>query len=165
MKYVEIPLSQGKVAWVDEEDAARVSQYKWYYKRGYAYRNERLPNGKRRSVLMHREILKLSPEDHRILDHIVSTRTWDNRKSNLRFATWSRNAMNRKRRADNKSGVPGVVWYPNYKKWFTYINKQGRRFSLGYFSDKNEAIEARHLAERLLFGLYAPLAEGQTQQA
>ncbi len=53
----EIPLTLGKVAWVDDADFDRVSAYKWHAYRGghtfYAIRNVMLPNGKRGTLSMH----------------------------------------------------------------------------------------------------------------
>jgi hypothetical protein len=51
---IHIPLSQGKVAIIDAEDYALVSQYHWHAKPGYAtiyaYANIRRPDGTRTRV-------------------------------------------------------------------------------------------------------------------
>lgn len=78
-----------------------------------------------------------------VSDHINSIRT-DNRLINLRQITQSENI---KRRIDyvsrRKSGDIGVSWYKPYNKWrtFTY-NDKGKFVHIGYFLDKQDAINA-----------------------
>ena len=40
---------------------------------------------------------------------------------------------------NNKSGLKGVSWYPNYNKWLAQINTNNKRRFLGYFDCKYEA--------------------------
>ena len=75
------------------------------------------------------------------LDHINRVRH-DNRIANLRQATNAQNCQNTSLRRDNTSGVKGVHWYARRNKWQVYINKNGKRSFLGYFSDKTDAISA-----------------------
>lgn len=51
-------------------------------------------------------------------------------------------------RRDNTSGVRGVTWYKRYHKWHASIAFNKHRVSLGYFTDKSDAIEARKQAEQ-----------------
>jgi hypothetical protein len=84
----EIPLTQGKVAIVDDEDFASISSFKWCAMkvRGgkyYAIRSARIA-GKKCQVLMHRVIggTATTPEvDHENNDGL------DNRRQNLRPCT------------------------------------------------------------------------------
>lgn len=92
-----IPLTQGKVAIVDEENYEELSKYKWHaYKSRsgvfYARRNgRRTCQGKRPQITMHRAILGY-PDNFQI-DH-VSGDGLDNRKQNLRIATQRVNSLN-----------------------------------------------------------------------
>ena len=63
--------------------------------------------------------------------------------------------MNRKIRSDNTSGIVGVCWNKKYNKWMSYICAYGKRKTLGYFEDINEAIKARKEAEDEYFGEYS----------
>jgi hypothetical protein len=69
-----------------------------------------------------------------MLDHI-NKNTSDNRIENLRIATPSQNAMNRKLFSNNTSGCRGVAWHKHQAKWFAYVDFNRRRKCLGYFDD------------------------------
>lgn len=54
------------------------------------------------------------------------------------------------------SGVHGVYWDASKNKWATNIRYGGQRYFLGRYSDKNDAIVARLLAEKKYYGDLAP---------
>lgn len=81
------------------------------------------------------------------IDHINGDRS-DNRISNLRLVDGAGNARNRKRAANNTSGVTGVGWQRRIQKWTAQIKVDGRPIHLGVFASKQDAIAARQLAER-----------------
>lgn len=99
------------------------------------------------SVLSHRVIWALVygrfPEND--IDHINGIRT-DNRLSNLRAVSRSENLKNAKVRCTSRSGVIGVGWHSKNKKWRAYVNDGNRHVSLGYFHNKQDAIDARAAA-------------------
>ena len=72
-------------------------------------------------------------------DHRDTVRA-NNRWSNLREATRSQNAANTSIQRNNTSGFKGVYWNKIVKKWWAHITKDGRRHSLGYFDDIDEAV-------------------------
>ena len=81
----EIPLTQGAVAYVDDEDYERINAKNWSINpqgAGYAVRKGVRNLGEPRTVEMHREIL--SAPRGTIIDHINGN-SLDNRKCNLRF--------------------------------------------------------------------------------
>lgn len=51
----------------------------------------------------------------------------------------------------NTSGTTGVYWISRRKRWLSTIIFQGRLYSLGYFENKNDAIDARKEAEETYF--------------
>lgn len=57
----------------------------------------------------------------------------NNRWGNLRLASDAQNAANRKRKVDNKSGLKGVYWNKEQRKWASSASANGRRRFLGYF--------------------------------
>jgi len=51
---------------------------------------------------------------------------------------------------NNTSGVRGVRWHPVNNNWLSFINFQGKRYSLGSFDDIEGAKAARKVAEEKL---------------
>lgn len=141
-----IPLTQGQFALVDDEDFERLSQFKWcawwsqWTKSYYAVRHGRCDDGKYRTVYMAREIMgaKLGEK----VDHKFHN-TLDNRRENLRICTTQQNSINSRMRSDNTSGLKGVSWNKNAKKWQAYIaNGNRKRIHLGYFVAALDAARA-----------------------
>lgn len=86
----------------------------------------------------------LFPEKH--IDHKNHLRD-DNRIDNLREVNNQGNCQNRGLPSNNTSGVVGVRLVESIGKWRAEIGKDGKRFNLGYFSDKVDAVAARKAAE------------------
>ena len=95
-----------------------------------------------------------------ITDHINQNPT-DNRIENLRNATRVENAYNCKLRSDNTSGVKGVTWCKNKRKWLARLYADKRCVYLGRFADMQDAIAAVMLARTQYHGAFA--SEGMTQ--
>lgn len=72
----------------------------------------------------------------------------DNRIGNLRPVSNAVNLKNQSLRSTNKSGVMGVRFAPKENKWRAEIGVAGKRISLGHFSEIEDAIAARKLAEQ-----------------
>lgn len=83
------------------------------------------------------------------VDHVNGDRL-DNRACNLRLVDSSGNKKNSCLRKDNVSGITGVNWQARDKKWAATITSGGKRLSLGYYSEIDDAIAARRSAERRL---------------
>lgn len=80
------------------------------------------------------------------IDHINGV-VDDNRLLNLRAANSSINAKNKGMISTNTSGQMGVGWSRRDRKWVARIKTGGKERSLGYYTDKDEAIRARLAAE------------------
>jgi len=149
-----IPLTQGKVAIVDDQDYAELSKYKWYAtnnrKRWYAGRHVG-PRSHRKQVFMHRQLLNAPPGLQ--CDHINGDGL-DNRRCNLRICTSSENSMNRRSRGGT-SEFKGVYWYKRNKKWRAQIRDDGKQYHLGYFQNEASAARAYNRAARNAFGEFA----------
>lgn len=93
----------------------------------------------RKSYAVHRIIFFMHygflPE---FLDHINNDKL-DNRFENLRPATISQNNHNIKIPKHNTSGVKGLTWDKNAKKWHAAIKLNGKKIYLGIFQDKELA--------------------------
>jgi len=153
-----IPLTQGKFALVDEADFEWLSQWTWHaHSRGYAARNSGLREGKRRKILMHREIVK--PAEGLHTDHINGDRL-DNRRVNLRVCTQAENNCNRLKRADNTSGFKGVYRHSDRNKprpWVAKIHGNRRYVHVGCYATPEEAARAYDEAALKLHGEFAQL--------
>ena len=140
----EIKLTQGKVAFVDDEDYERVNQHKWYAHKSrntfYAERTIRV-NGKRIPQTMHRFIMGDMPIGM-MVDH-EDGNGLNNQKSNLRPATNQENCMNqRKPNRSCSSPYNGVYFYKQTNRWKSQIQIEGKRKDLGYFHDEQDAARA-----------------------
>lgn len=149
-----VPLTQGKFAIIDREDADRILGHNWCYaKGGYAVRG--VTAGGRRRIYMHREILGLvHGEEHG--DHINGDRL-DNRRANLRSASRSENMANTRRRADNASGYKGVGLHKKTGKWRARVSMNGVQSHLGLFDSPEQAALARDRAASEIQGKFSRL--------
>lgn len=159
-----VTLTRGFTAVIDAADAHLVDGVNWYawvstrpdgsVRAVYAVRAEQTEKGQR-LVHMHR-VITPTPEglevDHRDGDGL------NNRRSNLRAATRSENARNRSLQANNTSGIKGVSWDQEVKKWRVRIWVDGKNLSLGHFKCQTAAALAYAKASRKLFGEFGRVA-------
>jgi hypothetical protein len=99
--------------------------------------------------IMHKDAAPVTELDHENRDKM------DDRIENLREATTSENACNRKRRSDNISGEKGVSWAGPSKKWRAKIYKDGKGIHLGFFDDVASAKAAYEEAAQVHHGVFA----------
>ena len=59
--------------------------------------------------------------------------------------------LTQKMHSNNTSGQKGVCWSKRNKKWKSYITVKGKNIYLGYYADKQDAINARLEAEEKYF--------------
>lgn len=98
----EIPLTQGKLALVDDDDFASLNLHKWYAKKShsqwYAVRKEGIryktpkcrkkPKDTRKNIRMHNQIMQ--PEDGNVVHH-KDENGLNNQKYNLQECTQTEN--------------------------------------------------------------------------
>lgn len=154
-----IPLTQGKVALVDDEDYEALSRFKWCASRGrsgkfYATRHGSRRPGPRRSMRMH-TVIACTPAGM-YTDHIDGDGL-NNQRSNLRICTNAENLANRGKQLSNSAGFKGVSRYLKDKNnpWQAQIQKGGRRTHLGFFSTAEAAARAYDEAALKLHGEFA----------
>jgi len=144
----EIPLTQGKIALIDDDDYEEISKYKWFAnKRGktyYAIRNSTYENGKRYLIYMH-SIIAGTPKGMET-DH-MNGNGLDNRKENLRIVTKRTNQQNRHQ--EKSSRYSGVYWDNQKMIWRAGIQFNGKHYSLGRWDDEKDAYEVYLIACKL----------------
>lgn len=111
--------------------------------------------GRQRSIRLHRYLLDAS--QGLTVDHI-NRDTLDNRRSNLRLATYSQNKQNTSsKNPSSKSGVRGVTWNEGNQKWWARVRVKGTTHYVGLFDTIGEADAAVKKA-RAKYMPYSPEA-------
>ena len=135
---MEIDLTQGKVAQIDDADWPLVSGYRWYAVEcnGKFYAQTKEPESNR-SVYLHRLIMEAKRGQQ--VDHI-SGDSLDCRRTNMRVCTQLQNNRNvgKTRGASPFKGVHRRA----DGKWQAKIKVDKRTIHLGYFSDPEDAARA-----------------------
>ncbi len=174
---VEVPLTQGKVTIIDECDLDLVIDCKWSYgnrntpnakkhryneESGYA-KQVILIDGKPKTIRLHRVIIERILEgpipEECVIDHINGN-PLDNRRENLRLATFAQNAYNSEKQGNGNNPYKGVSlcndeW--RVKKWTAQICINGEHIRLGHFHTAKEAALAYNEAAIKYQGEYAKL--------
>lgn len=148
---MEILSTNGKPILIDSEDLELVSQYAWTVtKDGYAKKYlEKLVDGKRlrKVVYMHRLIM--DAKENEIIDHINQNKA-DNRRSNLRVASKSLNALN-SHKVRSSTGYRGVIHNRQKGKAFkARITHLGKQIHLGAYDTPAEAHSAYLIKQKEL---------------
>jgi len=157
----EIPLTQGKVALVDDEDFDYLNQWKWCAyedkKNGvwYAERGTCI-GGVQKTFRMHRVILGLEHGDKRQGDH-SNHNGLDNRQCNLRICTSRQNQQNQRLQKSKSSQFKGVCFRKKTGRWRAYIQTKKTFKSLGCFQKEEIAALAYDMAAIREHGEFAHL--------
>jgi hypothetical protein len=149
----EIPLTQGKVALVDEDDYPRLAILKWHascrvgrdgHELWYARRCVSRGTPGSRLEYMHCAVL-----GKRGLDHINGDGL-DNRRCNLRPASAGQNNAHRRKCGTRSSRFKGVSW--DRGAWRAAIQPQGY---IGRFTSEADAARAYNEAASAIYGPFA----------
>ncbi len=154
-----VPLTQGREAVIDADDVPLVAGWNWHVMAlshsAYAARREARPDGKWRTVYMHRTIVgavAAPTVDHRDGDGL------NNRRVNLRPATASENQHNQRLSSANTSGFKGVTWLRDRSRWRANIKINGKSRYLGTFTDIESAAAAYAAASEALHKEFGRIA-------
>jgi len=148
----------GYVAIVDDDEYGRLNLYPWTKLRKdnciYPIRQPYV-NGKRIRILMHQMLLE--KKDGFIVDH-QDCNGLNNLKSNLRYATYSQNSINKRKMKNTSSRFKGVCFRKDMNKWQVSLGskKQGRKH-LGFYSDEIEAAKKYDSEAIKYYGEFARL--------
>jgi hypothetical protein len=140
----EIPLSQGRVAIVDDQDYPLLSEFRWCYRAerngnlGYAVRHTRA-DGKDRLCYLHRQIMQ--PGEGQEVIFFNHDRL-DCRRENLRVVSKEEARRHHRVRSDSKSGVKGVRYNPENDSWSAYVYRNGHAYHVGTYFTPEQASAA-----------------------
>lgn len=138
---------------LDAEDLPWASQWTWRLSSdGYAVRSE-VRDGKKRTIQLHRRLV--GTPTGLVTDHINGNRL-DNRRCNLRVATYSQNNANSRDR-QRKGKYRGVYWHGRAHKWCAQISVNGHVRHLGLFEDPEDAAAAYDAAAKDAWADFATL--------
>lgn len=161
---IEIPLTKGYVAIVDEQDAdLGFSHPKWVAneKRNTVYVNRQIAPYTNKvgtfqylHILILERMLKRKMEHGEKVDHINGDGL-DCRRENLRLASHAENIRNSKLSAANKTGYKGVMVIGGY--WVAKITINAKSIQLGRYATAIEAGIAYNHAAIQYFGAFARL--------
>ncbi len=158
----EIQLTQGKIAFVDDEDYEYLNQFKWCADKArrtyYAFRNMKV-DGRWVVGTMHQFLIK-QPKGMQI-DHIDDNGL-NNQKSNLRICTNQENHMKTKIQRTAKgilksSRFKGVSSVSDGDRWRARIHYNGKENFLGRYDSEIDAAIAYNNAAKEMFGEFARL--------
>lgn len=133
-----IPLTRGYEAIVDNDDYDRLCHWKWQLKlvgqHKMKYAGTYIPNGTRHGKSIKMEFFIINVPSGFLIDH-KNGNGLDNRKENLRIATYQQNAFNR-----NKTNIPTYSQYKGVTKnwkspkcWQAQIRDGNKTLFLGSF--------------------------------
>jgi hypothetical protein len=155
---IEVELSNGGTAIVDDNDYDLVKGRSWYPGGGkekkYAMSYVKNEAGELINISMHKLILGYDGPleiDHR------NGNGFDNTRLNLRIATRQQNASNLSRKVTCKSKYKGVVYRKDAKLWRATLTKNWKQISLGYYKTEEEAAVAYNAGALKHFGEFARL--------
>lgn len=160
---LEILLTHGQVALIDDEDYEIVSSYTWaahwmphantYYATAH--------NGSK-TVLMHSLILGTVPPTQ--VDH-EDHNGCNNQRANIRVCSGSQNRANSRKLAPASSSYKGVTWDKTNQNWSVRIGKDYKRITVGRFDNEVDAARAYNKAALEMFGDFALLNDVTSEAA
>lgn len=141
---------------VDEDEFIFVSSYSWHLStEGYVLRNE--PRQKRRtgesrsSKTLAECVVQCNDHTKERIVYLNGDKL-DCRKVNLAVVSVSEAGGTAKLSKKNTSGFKGVSWSRLCKKWGASITVNGKRITLGYFTEKMDAVYSYDAASVKYFG-------------
>ena len=126
-----IKLLHGMTTCVDAEDVPKIKDYHWTFSEGYVYTSVR-----KKKIKLHNLIME--KKDGFLIDH-RDRNPLNNRKENLRYATYPENSWNA---FSHHKKTKGVSYHKECKKWWARITANKKVYSLGLYKEIGDAVKA-----------------------
>lgn len=142
----EIPLQNGMVALVDDEDFEKVKDYTWYHQAG----NEAVRTMVNRTIIY---LGRLILNCHDMKKHVCQReKNLDYRKSNLIILETGKTSRMKRSQKGSSSKYKGVSWDKKQGKWAANIRVNGKLIYLGRYINEDEAAKVYNKASLEYFG-------------
>lgn len=139
-------IDNNKCFYFDLEDYDKIKNYCWHLNgKGYVVANSKDTTNS--TISLSRLVMNVTNPSI-LVDH-KSWNLCDNRKSNLRIANRTENNINIHRKSNNTSGYTGV-YKTRSNAWKASISINNEKIYLGTYPTFEEAVVARHKAEKIL---------------
>lgn len=154
---------------IDAEDIPKIKGRKWFKRMDLRVVSNTTKNSDidTSHLRIHNVVMDFNQDENPNLeiDHI-DCNTLNNRKSNLRVVTKSKNGMNRGLQSNNSTGVCGVVSnaHDNTSPWMPQIKINGKMIRLGTEHSFDKAVIKRLQSEAELFKINSNNYNAVTQQ-
>jgi hypothetical protein len=141
----QLPLSQNKVALVDDADFPALSRSRWCYRperngnQGYAVRSVKV-DGKHKKEYLHRVIMGSTAPGHEVI--FLNHDRLDCRRENLRVVTIIEARRHHRVRCDSRSGAKGITFNAEYDTWSADVYRYGHCYRIGTYWTKEAAVAA-----------------------
>ena len=148
----EIPLQNGMVALVDDEDYVRLKDYQWFENKG------RIRRKKEDGTVVELKNEILGNIDLTVL--FQDKNKFNFQKTNLELVKHQKATFGSRGHKYSTSKYKGVFWNKQKNKWQSRISKNGKEKHIGFFDDEILAAKAYDSFAIELFGEYAFLNFG-----
>lgn len=143
---------------VDDDDFEIVSAHRWFFQpkgtHGYAGRSIQ-ENGKQRTELMHRVLMRKSLVEGMVVDHIDGNGL-NNQRANLRVCTPAENSRNRLS-GGSTSAFNGVSFVKKTGKWQVMVQPDYDQICLGFYESEQVAAGVYNSGAKRLYLDFARL--------
>lgn len=156
----EIPLQNGMVALVDDEDYERVNQHTWtvsVQKITTLYVHSNLNGRSKEHAALSRYVLGLTKSDKTTIVTFKDGNHLNCQKSNLLKTTKLNVAARSRGNRNSTSKYKGVSYCKQTSKWKAQIRIKGKQTNLGRFKSEEEAAEVYNKKAFEYFGEFAYL--------
>ncbi len=132
-------------------------RFKKGYYSAYLYKNDKAKNHNIHRLVANAFIPQIDITK-KYVDHVDNDKL-NNTVSNLRWCSSRENSQNSMIRSDNTSGIKGVSWDSQKKKWHARIYLNNKCIHLGYFDTLEDAKIVRQQKSSELFGEFQNACE------